>query len=442
MKKLIFLIVTILLLNSCSFDNKTGIWDGEIKSKKKLADKNRNLENIFPQSDMFNREKRPQTNIKAFLDEVKINKNWTEKYLNQNNKLANFAFNNEFNTRLLSKKINPSITSEILLENQNIILHSKRGTIFVYSIEKKNELFRFNFYDKKTKKHDLKLRKFVSNNFIYVADNLGYLYCLDISKKKLAWAKNYNIPFFSNLKLKNQILFLVNENNNLIAVNSKNGERARNFFTDKSLFQTNYVNSLALKDENLYLLNSNGNLYSLKTQNFQLNWIRNFKPASANKTSNLFYAHPLTVVKDKIVVSTKNSISVIDSKSSSMLWSANIDSRFKPIISGNLIFLLTMKNYLICLNSENGEIYWSRNYKDTLSKENVKFKNIGEIIDIKIIQNKIFLTTQKSKIIQLDPISSEIISIKNMNFKIFNKPIIANNKIYYLDSKKRLIEIN
>ena len=35
-----------------------------------------------------------------------------------------------------------------------------------------------------------------------------------------------------------------------------------------------------------------------------------------------------------------------------MLWSANIDSRFKPIISGNLIFLLTMKNYLICLNSE------------------------------------------------------------------------------------------
>ena len=49
------------------------------------------------------------------------------------------------------------------------------------------------------------------------------------------------------------------------------------FFTDKSLFQTNYVNSLALKDENLYLLNSNGNLYSLKTQNFQLNWIRNFK---------------------------------------------------------------------------------------------------------------------------------------------------------------------
>ena len=101
-----------------------------------------------------------------------------------------------------------------------------------------------------------------------------------------------------------------------------------------------------------------------------------------------------------------------------------------------------MKNYLICLNSEDGEIYWSRNYKDTLSKENVKFKNIGEIIDIKIIQNKIFLTTQKSKIIQLDPISSEIISIKNMNFKIFKKPIIANNKIYYLDSKKRLIEIN
>ena len=120
-------------------------------SLKKLADKNRNLENIFPQSDMFNREKRPQTNIKAFLDEVKINKNWTEKYLNQNNKLTNFAFNNEFKTRLLSKKINSSITSEILLENQNIILHSKRGTIFVYSIEKKMNFLDLIFMTKKQK---------------------------------------------------------------------------------------------------------------------------------------------------------------------------------------------------------------------------------------------------------------------------------------------------
>ena len=59
---------------------------------------------------------------------------------------------------------------------------------------------------KKTKKHNLKLRKFVSNNFIYVADNLGYLYCLDISKK-LAWAKNYNIPFFKFKIKKSNIIF-------------------------------------------------------------------------------------------------------------------------------------------------------------------------------------------------------------------------------------------
>ena len=442
MSKIFFFIIVISLFNSCSFDNKTGIWNDETKSKTKIADKNKKLENVFPQNDMFNKEKKPHFEKRAFLDKVKINQNWSEKFLSQNNKLTNFAFNNEFNIKLLSKKINSRIEPEILLENQNMILHDRNGTIFVYSINEKDEIFRFNFYDKKTKKNSLKLIKFISNNFIYVADNLGYLYCLDINKKKLVWAKNYNIPFFSNLKLKNQILFLVNENNNLIAINAKNGEKAGNFFTDKSLFQTNYVNSLALQEDNLYLLNSNGNLYSLKMPNFQLNWIKNFKPAGANKTSNLFYAHPLTVFDNKIVISTKSTLNVIDSQNSSLLWSANIDSRFKPIISGNLIFLVTTKDYLICLNSENGKIHWSKNYKKILLNESIKFKNIGEIIDIKIIENKIFLTTKKSKIIQIDPISSEIISIKDLNYRIFNKPIIANNKIYYLDTKKRLVEIN
>ena len=40
----------------------------------------------------------------------------------------------------------------------------------------------------------------IYKNNIYIADNLGYLYSIDYKNQKLLWAKNYGIPFRSNLK--------------------------------------------------------------------------------------------------------------------------------------------------------------------------------------------------------------------------------------------------
>ena len=51
------------------------------------------------------------------------------------------------------------------------------------------------------------LVEIVEKNIIYVGDNLGYLYALDYKNQKLLWAKDYKVPFRSNLKiLKNNLL--------------------------------------------------------------------------------------------------------------------------------------------------------------------------------------------------------------------------------------------
>ena len=50
---------------------------------------------------------------------------------------------------------------------------------------------------------------------IYVSDNIGYLYALDYKNNKILWAKNYKIPFRSNLKILENKLITANQNNNL-----------------------------------------------------------------------------------------------------------------------------------------------------------------------------------------------------------------------------------
>ena len=39
------------------------------------------------------------------------------------------------------------------------------------------------------------------DHVLYVADNLGYIYAINLKSKSLIWAKNYGIPFRSNIKI-------------------------------------------------------------------------------------------------------------------------------------------------------------------------------------------------------------------------------------------------
>ena len=55
----------------------------------------------------------------------------------------------------------------------------------------------------------------IEKDVIYVSDNLGYLYAFDYKNKKIIWAKNYRIPFRSNLKLYGNKLIASNQDNNL-----------------------------------------------------------------------------------------------------------------------------------------------------------------------------------------------------------------------------------
>ena len=92
-------------------------------------------------------------------------------------------------------------TSEhILFSDNNIITSDIKGNIIVFSVKENKKIFRYNFYKKKYRKNNKVLNLAVENNTIYISDNLGFIYALDIEERKILWAKNYKIPFRSNIK--------------------------------------------------------------------------------------------------------------------------------------------------------------------------------------------------------------------------------------------------
>ena len=98
----------------------------------------------------------------------------------------------------------------------------------------------------------------------------------------------------------------------------------------------------------------------------KINWIQNFK----SENEIIFNANPITISNDKLMISTDSYISLLN-PNGLKIWDLKIDTNISPIISGNTIFTINKDNYLILIDSDNGEIIYSQKIH-SLIKNNFK----------------------------------------------------------------------
>ena len=91
-KNLVFLLIFVLL-NNCSFDDKTGIWSGSKKEKKIISQLEKeqrkiiDVTKIYSSDDLYSKEISLDQNIS--LSKPKKNLSWEMSSLNQQNFLGN-----------------------------------------------------------------------------------------------------------------------------------------------------------------------------------------------------------------------------------------------------------------------------------------------------------------------------------------------------------------
>ena len=162
-----------------------------------------------------------------------------------------------------------------------------KGNINVFSVTDNKTLIKFNFYKKKYNKINKKLNLIVENNIIYVSDNFGYLYAYNYFDRKLLWAKNYNVPFRSNLKIYKNTIFAANQNNNLFFFNKLTGEILKQIPTEETIVKNNFINSLSLDEKNIFFLNTYGTLYSVDIKSKRINWFINLNQSLDINPNNM-----------------------------------------------------------------------------------------------------------------------------------------------------------
>ncbi len=440
MIKNIRLVLLTILLISCSFDNKSGVWTGSDNTKKKKI--NTNLKPIFKErTNDINKKKISNLESIVFDKTIKYEQ-WLQSYQNNSNFVNSKAFKNIGSFKKYARASKSKINKNVLFFDNKIFISNEKGDIIIFSTLSNQIIFKYNFYKKKFKKTKKKIHLILSNNNLIVADNLGYVYSLNYEENKIEWAKNFLIPFRSNLKIKDDILFLSDEKNKIILLNVNNGKKLDELYTQPAKSVSKFISNFSIdKLGNLLFLSTAGTLYSLDlVNNKKINWIYNFN----QNNQIIFDAKPIIVTDDSIYISTNNKI-VAFNFDGRRKWEFDINSKVSPAISGNIIYTVSQNNNLVLIKKDTGEIFYSENIhsiiKDSINKDyKKKIKIFNKLL---LLNKKILLISDNSYFVELGMEKKIILnSIKRNAFKISSNLIFIKNNMIFLGEDKKIYKIN
>ena len=440
--RLYYILVIMIFLAGCSFDNKSGIWKNEknieVKNDKEIF---KDFKKIKSPNEIFNKIIPLQNDLKYKIDSPIINNSWEDIFYGKNNNFPNIQYSNLNENIFKSKKLSRYKTqNNILFSNGNLILSDQKGNLIIFSV-KENKIFRkYNFYKKRFKDIKKNLNLVIENNIIYISDNIGFFYAYDYLTDKLVWAKNYKIPFRSNLKISINKLISSNQNNDLIILDKSTGNLIKTIPSESTSINSSFINNISLSTENIFYLNTYGSLYSIHKDNLRLNWFVNLNKSLDLNINNLFEGNKIVNYKNKIFISSNQNFYIIDAKTGVILSKKNFSLKLKPIVINNYIFLITNNDLLIAMNLENNKILYSYD----LSKKISDFINLKGNLDVKnfmFINNKLFIFLKEPYIIS-SSLNGEIEDMIKLSTKVNSSPIFVDKSLLYLDRNNRLLIFN
>jgi outer membrane protein assembly factor BamB len=444
-KNVIFFLVLILLVN-CSFDTKTGIWSGAEDEMKRIIElekeqiKNKNIKKIYSSKNIYYTEK--ALTSKITLSQPKKNLSWEMPGLNNQNFLGNIYLSSVDN-KFLKKKIGKNklslskITTPPLIYKNNIFLSDDKGTIFNVD-EYGDIIWKKNIYKKIYKKIHKNLTFAIYEDNIYVADNVGFIYAIAADSGKLIWIKNHGVPLKSKIKVFDNKIFLINQDNRLISLSTKNGSIIWNIRSASSFIKSQNFLSLALsKQGDVIASTSSGDLLKVNSINGNVDWSLNTLGISS-AASDFFKSSDIVIINESIIFSNHQAIFSYNLNNGYMNWRTKVSSIATPIVDGKNIFFVTEYGYFVIVSLDTGEIISSTNILAILKGNKQSTKITGFIMG----SGKIYSVTQNGYLIVTSSTSGKVENYKKIGSPITSPPIINNGKLFIYTEKSRILGFN
>ncbi len=433
-KKIIFISLIFITISNCSFDTRSGIWTNNEEIKKIVSNENK-IKILFEEKTVNNKEFNNNYLLKTPLN---LNKNYNS-----------FSSNNagpQFIVDTLKKKSKYKFSKiryfdffdpELIFENSNLIFFDKKGTIIKFNDTSKI-IWTKNHYSKEEKKL-LPILNFSSkNNLLVVTDNLANYYILNLKSGELIWKKNHKAIFVSEIKIDKDRFYVIDSNNKLNCFSLSNGSKIWEFDTDYDLIRSQKKVSIIYDNTSVYFNNTRGDIYSLNKENGNLIWVTSSIQGSDNFQSFLLKNSNLVLDENNLYFSNnKNTFFSLDKNTGIIEWTQNINSDLTPVISQDIIFSISSDGYLFIIEKNTGNII---RITDIFKGTKFRKKNIT-MSGFTVGTNKIYLSLNTGKILQIDISSGKMSSIMKISNGKISKPFINEGKMFIV-KENSIIKLN
>ena len=432
-----------LLLASCSFDNKTGIWAEDSEKRKRISiqeqEKSKSeVINVYSSKDYLSKEISPTKMVN--LTKAKKNSSWKMPGLNLQNFFGNIylsGINNNFLREKIGKdkfSISENTTPPLIFNN-NIFFSDDTGTIFNIN-QRGRVIWKKNIYKKINKSIYKNLSLSIYKNKIFIADNFGFIYAMSTESGKLIWIKNHGIPLKSNIKIFDDKIFVINQDNRIICFDIKQGSKIWDVRSLSSFIKSqNLLSSAISKEGNLIVLNSSGELLKIRTRSGTIIWSLNAAGSTFAHATDFFKSSDIVIDDNDIIFSSMSSIFSFDLSNGYLKWTKEIGSGNTPIIDGKNIFLVSEDGFFINIDRNTGKIIWSTNILKILKQKRQKTKITGFIMG----SGKIYTVSLNGYLIVCSAASGRVEYFKKISDRITTAPIISNGSLYILTSSSRIL---
>ena len=432
MNKVLLSVLILLILNNCSTSKKAGFWNKDDKNQQQIENNKTILTKQIRLEEEFN------SNLYVKISNGKLNQN----SLNDQNDTGELTYEGVLEKigKYNFSKFNDFdfISPSPLFYNNNLVFYDNKGEITLYD-ENQKTLWKNNFYNKSEKKIKPRLNFALKDDILIVTDDVAKYYAINIDTGELLWIKTNIVPFNSNIKIKNDVFYVVDYKNILRSISIKDGSEIWNLKTEESLTKSNTKISIALDDKNIYFNNSIGDITAVNIKSGQLVW--QLPTQNNNISQNAFQLSNSELVINENTIffsNNKNEFYSIDSATGLINWKTEISSDLKPVVIGKLIITISEKGYLYIIDKKSGNIIrindLYKNYKD---KKRNQITPTGFFVAL----NKIYLTNSDGKLIIVNSNDGNILNVVKVSGGKILQPFINENNLFLI-SNGSIIKFN
>ena len=427
MNKFIYIIFIFIL--SCSLNSNSAFWS---KSEKLKTDKKISkilFQDLKPNENEFN----PKLKVNLPIKNTSINYNFN------NNGFTNEQVAGEnFSKYKFSKIENFSgFEPEILVDKENIYFFDDKGSIVKFNKNSKLQ-WKKNYYSKSDKKNNPILFLASENNNLFIADTNANYYLLNKDNGNLKWKKKHSSSFNSQIKIKDDKIFIVDMENTLRCFSINNGEILWSAPTELTVVSSQKKQSLVLVKNLVIFTNSIGDLTAVDSNNGEIIWQTPTQVLGGSQHITLRNSEIVSDGESIFISNNNNEFFALDIRTGVIKWKQQINSEIRPVVVSNYIITISNEGLLVIINKNDGNILRINNIlKNMKKKKRKEYYPVGFVIS----DNKVYLTTLNGRLFIINFSDASIYKILKLDKEKLQTPVYFNKELY-IAKDNSIIRIN